>query len=147
MCHKWPFWRCSCTTLARFGAFHTPRHEYTRGWSACRSSAEDGALSLAQHISQPEALTEAVATAQRALQGTLDGKLKQSSEKLGTLAVVSALATAKARGSDLEATAAQATDFLVDYYKEEINEEVCTQIVCALKAAFAPALSSTCRHL
>ena len=106
----------------------------------CRSSAEDATQSLAQLISQPEALTAAVATAQRALQGTLDGKLKQSSEKVGTLAVVSALATAKARGDDVDAAAAQATDYLVEYYKDEINEEVRTGSARALTIAIALAL-------
>ena len=111
----------------------------TRTWSVARSSAEEAAQSLAQHISQPEALAEAAATAQRALQGTSDGKLKQSSEKVGTLAVMSALATSKARGGDVEAMAAEATDFLVEYYKDEINEEVCMKSICALTAAFGPA--------
>ena len=87
------------------------------------------ARSLAQHISQPEALAEGVSTAQRALQGTLDGKLRHSSEKIGALAVMAALAGAKARGSDAEATAAQATSFLAEYYKEEINEEARLPIV------------------
>jgi len=99
--------------------------------------------SLAQHISQPEALTEAVATAQRALQGAPDGKLKQSSEKVGTLAVMSALAAAKARGGDLEATAAQATNLLVEYCKDEINEEVCP---CTLTIGlFRPCHLEACR--
>ena len=33
---------------------------------------------------------------------------------------------AKARGDDVDAAAAQATDYLVEYYKDEINEEVRT---------------------
>jgi hypothetical protein len=92
------------------------------------------ARSLAQHVSQSEALAEAVSTAQRTLQGLLDGKLRQSSEKVGTLTVVTALAAANPQGEDAQVTAAQTTDFLASYYKEEINEEVlsCTRSGCSL---------------
>ena len=84
------------------------------------------ARSLAQHISQSEAVADAFGTAQSALQGILDGKLRQSSEKVGTLAVVTALTEAKAQGTDAQSAAAHATDFLAGYYREEINEEVLT---------------------
>ena len=110
--------------FACVGAILPLRHQDRRAWCLRRSSTKEAAQSLSQHVSQPAALTEAVATAQRALQGSLDGKLRQSSEKVGTLAIMSALATAKARGGDLEATAAQATNLLAEYYKEEISEEV-----------------------
>ena len=48
---------------------------------------------------------------------------------------MTALAAFKTQGEDAQVTAAQATDFLAGYYKEEVNEEVLTSAAALDRAA------------
>jgi hypothetical protein len=84
---------------------------------------------LAQHVSEPEALAAGLEAAKAVLEGRAAGKLKQVSEKVGTLAAVTALASAPGRSRSLAELARSTADFLAAYYKEELNEEVRAHVV------------------
>ena len=90
----------------------------------CRASAAEAVQSLALHVSEPDALSAAIEQAKEVLDGRAAGKLKQVSEKVGTLAAVVALASALGRSKALAEIARSTSDFLAAYYKEELNDEV-----------------------
>ena len=80
---------------------------------------------LARHISEPESLSAALEQAKEVLNGRAGGKLKQVSEKVGTLAAVAALVAAPGRSKAMSELARSTADFLAAYYKVELNDEVC----------------------
>ena len=78
---------------------------------------------MVQHMSEAEAVSAAFQHMRAVLDGSAVGKLKQVSEKVGTLAAVTALAVAPGRSAERTQLADTVAEFLVSYYKDEVNEE------------------------
>ena len=93
--------------------------------SLCRAAAAEAVQALALHISEPEYLSAALEQAKEVLDGRAAGKLKQVSEKVGTLSAVVALAAAPGRSKAMSELACTTADFLAAYCSEELNDEVC----------------------